>query len=159
MSKIIRSNDELNALANGKELIVNGDFSNGTAGWTGANATTAAAPTDSTRSILSINIPRVRLNPSRVLIGSPSVFRSVSASNVLSSISRLISFSCSSRRDTNFSLTSPDIRWSIPKPAATVAMCEVAHGFAIDFLQQWGAFNHRFDFSPFGPQGEIIATG
>ena len=29
MSKVIRSNDELNALANGKELFPNGDFSNG----------------------------------------------------------------------------------------------------------------------------------
>ena len=40
MSKVIRSNDELNALANGKELVTNGDFSLGTAGWLEADTNT-----------------------------------------------------------------------------------------------------------------------
>ena len=39
MSKVIRSNDELNALANGKELIVNGTNLVDTRGWTSGNAT------------------------------------------------------------------------------------------------------------------------
>ena len=34
MAKVVRSNQELNDLANGKELVTNGDFSNGTTGWT-----------------------------------------------------------------------------------------------------------------------------
>jgi hypothetical protein len=38
MSKVIRSNDELNALANGKELVTNGDFSQGTTGFTFSTA-------------------------------------------------------------------------------------------------------------------------
>jgi len=38
MSKVIRSNDELNALANGKNLVVNGDFSFGTGGWEAYNS-------------------------------------------------------------------------------------------------------------------------
>ena len=42
MAKVVRSNQELNGLANGKELVTNGDFSLGTVGWTAHNSSSLA---------------------------------------------------------------------------------------------------------------------